>query len=100
MAISPAIAGESSASAPCSNESGRRPRPMKPPEAAAKRVTAIDWPAAAVSLDERGYAIVPALLGAAECSDLAGHYVDDDAFRSRVVMQRHAYGRGEYKYFR
>ncbi|MGA8549295.1 MAG: 2OG-Fe(II) oxygenase, partial [Stellaceae bacterium] len=73
---------------------------MKPPEAAAGRVAAIDWPAAAASLDERGYATAPALLGTAECRDLAGHYADDDAFRSRVVMQRHGYGRGEYKYFR
>ncbi|MGA8383111.1 MAG: 2OG-Fe(II) oxygenase [Stellaceae bacterium] len=73
---------------------------MKPPEAAAGRVAAIDWPAAAASLDERGYATAPALLGGAECRDLAGHYADDDAFRSRVVMQRHGYGRGEYKYFR
>ena len=73
---------------------------MKPPEAAAGRVAAIDWPAAAASLDERGYATAPALLGAEECRDLAGHYADDDAFRSRVVMQRHGYGRGEYKYFR
>ena len=46
---------------------------MKPPEAAAGRVAAIDWPAAAASLDERGYATAPALLGAAECRDLAGH---------------------------
>lgn len=73
---------------------------MKPPEAAAGRVAAIDWPAAAASLDEHGYATAPALLGGAECRDLAGHYADDDAFRSRVVMQRHGYGRGEYKYFR
>ena len=72
---------------------------MKPPEAAAGRVAAIDWPAAAAALDERGYATAPALLGAAECRDLAGLYADDDAFRSRVVMQRHGYGRGEYKYF-
>jgi uncharacterized protein len=73
---------------------------MKPPEAAADRVAAIDWPAVAASLDERGYATAPELLGAAQCRDLAGRYADDEAFRSRVVMQRHGYGRGEYKYFR
>ena len=72
---------------------------MKPPEAAAGRVAAIDWPAAAASLDKRGYATAADLLDAEECRRLAKLYRDDDAFRSRVVMQRHGYGRGEYKYF-
>ncbi len=73
---------------------------MPRPDAAADRVAAIEWPAVAAALDERGYATVPALLDAEECRGLAALYADDDAFRSRVVMQRHAYGRGEYKYFR
>ena len=73
---------------------------MQPPEAAADRLAGIDWLAAAASLDECGYATVPALLDTAQCRDLAGHYADDEAFRSRIVMQRHGYGRGEYKYFR
>jgi hypothetical protein len=67
---------------------------------AAERVAAVDWPAAAAALDERGYATTPALLSAEECRGLAALYADDGSFRSRVVMQRHAYGRGEYKYFR
>jgi hypothetical protein len=67
---------------------------------AAERVAAVDWPAAAAALDERGYATTPVLLDAEECRGLAALYADDGAFRSRVVMQRHAYGRGEYKYFR
>ncbi|HEY3912750.1 MAG TPA: 2OG-Fe(II) oxygenase [Stellaceae bacterium] len=73
---------------------------MPRPDAAADRVAAIDWPAVAAALDECGYATIPALLEAEACRRLAGLYADDDAFRSRVVMQRHAYGRGEYKYFR
>ncbi len=73
---------------------------MKPPEAAVGCVAAIDWAAAAASLDERGWATAPALLGAGQCRELAGRYADDAAFRSRVIMQRHGYGRGEYKYFR
>ncbi len=72
---------------------------MPRPEANA-RVAAVEWPAVAAALDERGYATTPALLDAEECRGLAGLYGDDQAFRSRVVMQRHAYGRGEYKYFR
>ncbi|MGH7116521.1 MAG: 2OG-Fe(II) oxygenase [Stellaceae bacterium] len=73
---------------------------MRRPEAAAERVAAIEWPAVAAALDERGYATVPALLDAEECRGLAALYANDDAFRSRVVMQQHAYGRGEYKYLR
>jgi hypothetical protein len=73
------------------------PRPDMPAE---RVVAAVDWPAVAAALDERGYATVAALLDADECRGLATLYADDGAFRSRVVMQRHAYGRGEYKYFR
>jgi uncharacterized protein len=73
---------------------------MKPLDAAADRGVAVDWPAVAASLDERGYATVPALLTAEECCDLATLYDDDNSFRRRIVMQHHAYGRGEYKYFR
>ena len=73
---------------------------MTPPEAVADRVAALDWPAVAASLDERGYATAPDLLEGEECRGLAACYADDGAFRSQVVMQRHGYGRGEYKYFR
>ena len=72
---------------------------MKPRDAAADRGAAVDWPAVAASLDERGYATAPALLTTEECRELAALY-DDDSFRRRIVMQHHAYGRGEYKYFR
>jgi uncharacterized protein len=60
----------------------------------------IDWRQAAASLDERGYAVTPPLLMAEECRGLAALYPSEEAFRSRVIMQRHAFGRGEYQYFR
>ncbi|MGD9614776.1 MAG: 2OG-Fe(II) oxygenase [Alphaproteobacteria bacterium] len=59
-----------------------------------------EWEAALAALDESGYAVLPGLLDAAECRGLAALYEDDAAFRSRVVMARHNYGRGEYKYLR
>jgi hypothetical protein len=68
------------------------------PEGAADRAARIDWGRAATSLDERGCATTVPLLTTEECRDLAALYDRDQAFRSRVVMQRHAFGRGEYKY--
>jgi hypothetical protein len=65
----------------------------------AARVAALDWPQLATELDTRGCAVVPGLLDAGECEALAALYPQDSAFRSRVVMQRHGYGRGEYRYF-
>jgi hypothetical protein len=60
----------------------------------------IDGAEIAAALDARGYATVPDVLSAQECRALRGLYAEDDAFRSRVVMSRHGFGRGEYKYFR
>jgi hypothetical protein len=64
-----------------------------------EHVAALDWPAIAASLDADGYAIVPSLLSPAECGSLAALYQSPKSFRSRVVMARHGYGRGEYQYF-
>jgi hypothetical protein len=65
----------------------------------ATRVTALDWIAMASSLDTEGCARTGPLLTADECETLAASYPSDPPFRSRVVMARHGFGRGEYKYF-
>jgi hypothetical protein len=65
----------------------------------AARVDAIDWAQATADLDAQGCAVLKGLLKPAECSVLAAIYPDDSHFRSRVVMARHGFGRGEYKYF-
>ena len=72
---------------------------MKPHEAAPERLAAAHWPAVATALDERGYATLP-LLSSGECNTLSDLYNNDELFRRRIVMHRHAYGSGEYKYFR
>jgi hypothetical protein len=64
------------------------------------RADAIDWQQAAKDLDKQGSAPVGQLLTAAECEEIAGLYSDEDLFRSRIVMARHGFGSGEYKYFR
>ncbi len=71
-----------------------------PPEAVAERVAAVDWAAVAAALAERGWATAAGLLTGAECREIVALYAEEGAFRRRIVMQRHAYGSGEYQYFR
>jgi len=59
----------------------------------------MDWAAIAARLDSRGCAVLPSLLAPAACRELTTLYSDDSRFRSRVVMSRHGFGQGEYKYF-
>ena len=63
------------------------------------RVDAVDWAKVQADLDAQGWAIAPKLLTHAEADAVAGLYRQDQGFRSRVVMGRHGFGRGEYKYF-
>ncbi|HWK46398.1 MAG TPA: 2OG-Fe(II) oxygenase [Stellaceae bacterium] len=65
----------------------------------ADRVARLPWDRLTADLDARGYATVP-LFDAGDCAVLRGLYGDDAAFRKTVVMERHAYGRGEYRYWR
>jgi len=60
----------------------------------------IDWGGIAAALDARGFAVLPRLIEERQCRTLAGLYDDEAAFRSRVVMARHNFGSGEYKYLR
>ena len=60
---------------------------------------ALDWQRIEDDLNQTGCAILPGLLDADTCTTLAAHYDDASHFRSRVVMQRHGFGRGEYQYF-
>ena len=64
----------------------------------ATRVDGADWGAASALLDAQGSAVLERLVTRDECEALAALYDCDDNFRSRVVMQRHGFGRGEYKY--
>jgi hypothetical protein len=58
-----------------------------------------DWKRIADDLDREGHAVIEEVLSPADCDEIAGFYPDDHLFRSRVVMARHGFGRGEYKYF-
>ena len=65
-----------------------------------RRIAAFDWAEIETALDRLGYATLPGLLDRRECEAIAALYGDDAQFRSRVVMERHAFGLGEYKYLR
>jgi uncharacterized protein len=63
-------------------------------------VASLDWKRILQDLDENGNAILHGVLSVEACRTLAKLYPEDELFRSRVVMARHGFGRGEYKYFR
>ena len=72
---------------------------MAPSTSIATRVAALDWDRMESDLGERGHATTGPLLTGAECSDLVATYDSEAVFRSRVVMAKHGFGSGEYKYF-
>ena len=65
----------------------------------ARRLEGVDWATVGRDLDLHGYALLPRFLEPAECAAMAGSYDASELFRSTVVMARHGFGRGEYKYF-
>lgn len=65
-----------------------------------ERIAEIDWQLVSDDLGAQGYAIIPGLLQPKQCAALAESYAAKDLFRSRVVMSRHGFGRGEYQYFK
>jgi hypothetical protein len=69
------------------------------PKPIADRIDNLDWTGIAAALDARGSATTGPLLTPKECAELAALYGEDGPFRSRVVMARHGFGSGEYKYF-
>jgi hypothetical protein len=67
--------------------------------ASVARVEALEWQRIAQELDAQGSAVLQGILSTEECGGIAAMYSHDNLFRSRVVMARHGFGRGEYKYF-
>ncbi len=102
IAHTPALSRERERGRYPSPAGGRRwpegPDEGRPDEGAAA-IDALDWPAIERELDAFGSAVAPKLLSPEACSRLAALYTDDARFRSRIVMARHGFGRGEYKYF-
>jgi hypothetical protein len=64
-----------------------------------ERIAGLDWPAMRAALHAQGYATTGPLLTPAEAQTLVAAYAEEALYRSRVVMARHGFGQGEYKYF-
>src|SRR5258705_9706410 len=73
--------------------------PTAGPRSTAELVTSIAWDQVSQDLDAQGSAMVGRLLSAGECQAISSLYQKDDIFRSHIEMERHGFGRGEYKYF-
>ncbi|WP_271105065.1 2OG-Fe(II) oxygenase [Pseudomonas tohonis] len=69
------------------------------PDPTLERIEQLDWQALEAELDANGSALIPRLLDDAACARLTSLYRQDAGFRSRIVMERQGFGRGEYKYF-
>ena len=74
-------------------------RKSDPSKNVAEQIKALDWTRVSQDLDSQGSAVIERLLSPDECQAVRALYPKDDIFRSRVVMARHGFGRGEYKYF-
>jgi uncharacterized protein len=68
--------------------------------AISERIQSIEWDRVSRDLDAQGNAVIQHLLSTDECQAIAKLYPKDEIFRSRVIMGRHGFGRGEYKYFK
>jgi uncharacterized protein len=81
-------------------KTGEQDRMPSTPTANVDRlVDRYSWPDVEADLDAYGCAVLRGLIDAEDCRDLSGMYADAGAFRSRVIMARHGFGRGEYQYF-
>jgi len=72
---------------------------MQSPAGIATSVESFDWDAIKAELDAYGAAVIGPLLSPQQCKTLINEYDNEELYRSRVVMARHGFGRGEYKYF-
>jgi uncharacterized protein len=72
---------------------------VMPPSTLAERIGALNWLRIENELDERGYGTTGPLLTPEECAELVDGYDSEGGFRSKVIMARHGFGQGEYKYY-
>lgn len=82
-----------------SAESTLKASPDAGSSAISLRVDALDWPKVYADLDAQGWSVAPKLLSGDEADSIAGLYHQEQGFRTEIIMARHGFGRGHYKYF-
>jgi len=97
--VSPAAICDTAAMIANAKTNARKDIHLVPSADIAARIDAVNWAQIESELDAQGCAVLKGVLDPDECRALAALYPDDALFRSRIVMGRHGFGRGEYKYF-
>ncbi|MGF6597304.1 hypothetical protein P3T23_002021 [Paraburkholderia sp. GAS448] len=97
--LEPLAAIATRSATPRAHHATRETYPVATAGSVAQRVDAIDWVRVEEELDGHGCATIAHLLASAECDALTALYSRDEFYRSRVVMARHGFGRGEYRYY-
>src|SRR5690348_12870561 len=72
---------------------------MTATDSVTERIAGLDWPEIVEHLGRHGWAVLPGVLDAEQCRDLAAVYDEEGPFRSHIIMARHGFGQGEYRYF-
>jgi len=70
---------------------------LVPHDLAEARIATADWRTVADNLGHDGFAVLSSPLTSTQCDEVAGYFFEKKRFRSRIVMERYAFGRGEYK---
>lgn len=65
-----------------------------------EKISDIDWQKVTEEMNEKGYALISQFLPVQYCIELIDKYVDSDLYRKTIIMERHRFGLGEYKYFK
>ncbi|NPC58503.1 2OG-Fe(II) oxygenase [Caenimonas soli] len=83
----------------------KKPQAIKKPQAKARsrvvteRIEALDWAELSRIVNEEGWAILPGILTPSGADSIAAMFSEEERFRNRIIMERHGFGRGQYKYF-
>ncbi len=101
MPVLRSISSPASCPSPATSGSAQAASALELPVAAASASEAAAFPASACGdLIAQGHALLPGLVEPADCAALIRGYDDDASFRSTIVMARHGFGSGEYRYYR
>ena len=65
-----------------------------------EKISGIEWQRITEEINEKGFALVLQFLPAQYCEEFIREYDNSDLYRKTIMMERHSFGLGEYKYFK